>query len=65
MLKTLFLIMSLIRKGGIHIMVDVYVTLIVLQRRAIDQVPFHLRAAVLADLNAMGLDGNGEPIVNP
>lgn len=43
-------------------MVDVYVTLIVLKRRNIDQVPSHLRAAVLADLNAMGLDGNGDSI---
>lgn len=62
MLRSLFLIFSLMRKGGVHIMVDVYVTLIVLKRRTINQVPVHLQPAVLADLNAMGLDGNGDPI---
>ncbi len=43
-------------------MVDIYVTLIVLKRRTIDQVPAHLKAAVLADLNAIGLDGYGNPL---
>lgn len=65
MLKKLLLIFSLMRKGGIHAMVDVYVTLIALKRRTIDQVPNHLQPAVLADFNAMGLDGSGDPIVNP
>lgn len=62
MLKKLLLVLSLIRKGGTHIMVDVYVTLIVLKRRTIEQVPNHLQPAVLADLSAMGLNGNGDPI---
>lgn len=48
--------------GGIN-MVDVYVTLIVYKRRTIDQVPVALKDAVLADLNAMGLDGYGNPIL--
>ena len=43
-------------------MVDVYVTLIVYGRRTIDKVPPHQKEAVLADLNAMGLDGYGKPL---
>lgn len=62
MLRKILLILSLIRKGGIYTMVDVYVTLIVLKRRTIDQVPVHLQPVVLADLGAMGLDGSGNPI---
>lgn len=47
-------------------MVDVYVTLIVKKRRTIEQVPIQLREQVLIELNAMGLDGNGDPILtNP
>jgi hypothetical protein len=61
MLKRLLLILSLM-KGGENNMVDVYVTLIVLKRRTIEQVPTHLQPAVLADLNAIGLDGNGDPL---
>lgn len=51
-----------ILKGGVKV-VDVYVTLIVYKRRTINQVPVALKDAVLADLNAMGLDGYGNPIV--
>lgn len=43
-------------------MIDVYVTLIVYGRRTIDKVPTNLKDAVLADLNAMGLDGYGKPL---
>lgn len=43
-------------------MVDVYVALIVYKRRTIEQVPVGLRPAVLAELTALGLDGNGDPI---
>lgn len=43
-------------------MVDVYVTLIVYGRRTIDKVPANQKEAVLADLNAMGLDGYGKPL---
>jgi hypothetical protein len=49
--------------GGIYIMVDLYVALIVNKRRTIDQVPTQFKEPVLADLNALGLDGNGDPIV--
>lgn len=45
-------------------MVACYVALIVAGRRNADDVPAKLQAAVLADLEALGLDGNGEPIVN-
>lgn len=55
-----------IMKGGVQIMVDVYVALIVKKRRTIEQVPAQLQEAVLAELFALGLDGNGDPLpVNP
>lgn len=43
-------------------MVDLYVALIIAGRRTIDQVPEKFKAAVLADLKALGLDGNGNPL---
>lgn len=43
-------------------MVDLYVALIVAGRRTIDQVPERYREAVIADLAALGLDENGNPI---
>jgi hypothetical protein len=43
-------------------MVAVYVALIVNHRRTIEQVPVNLREAVLAELTALGLDGNGNPL---
>lgn len=51
-------------KGGETTMVDVYVALIVYKRRTIDEVPAHLKPAVLAELAALGLDGNGDLIKN-
>ena len=42
--------------------VSVYVTLIVAGRRTFAQVPKNLQPAVKADLEAMGLDENGNPI---
>ena len=42
--------------------VSVYVTLIIAGRRKITQVPKNLQAAVRADLEAMGLDENGQPM---
>lgn len=62
MIKRLLLIV-LILKGDEKTMVDVYVALIIRKRRTIEQVPQNLRAQVLADLNALGLDGNGDPIM--
>ena len=51
-------------------MVDVYIALIVRKLRTIDQVPTQLRVKVLEGLNAIGLDGYGnplpvEPIIEP
>ena len=43
--------------------VSVYVTLIVAGRRKFAQVTKNLQPAVKADLEAMGLDENGNPIV--
>lgn len=50
-------------KASMQALIDIYVALIVAKRRTIDQVPAHLRAKVLEDLNALGLDGNGDPLV--
>lgn len=44
-------------------MKTVYVALIVYSRRTIDQVPASLKEAVLAELNALGLDGYGQELV--
>ena len=43
-------------------MVDLYVALIIAGRRTIDQVPAKFRQAVIADLNALGLDEYGNPL---
>ena len=43
-------------------MVSVYVTLIIAGRRKFSQVPKNLQPAVKADLEAMGLDENGQPM---
>ena len=52
----------LIRKiGGID-MIDLYVALIIAGRRTIDQVPARYREAVMADLWALGLDEEGQPL---
>lgn len=53
---TLFLL-----KGGGD-MVAVYVCLIIHGRRTFESVPERYKEAVKADLNAMGLDENGNPI---
>ena len=46
-------------------MVDMYLALVINHRRTINQVPTQFRDAVMADLTALGLDGNGNPIVTP
>jgi hypothetical protein len=50
--------------GGIN-MVDLYVALIINGRRTFAQVPVKYQDAVRADLLALGLDENGNPIVTP
>lgn len=49
-------------RKDVKFVVAVYVALIVAGRRTIDNVPAKLRDAVLADLEALGLDGNGQSI---
>lgn len=44
-------------------MIDMYLALVINHRRTIVQVPIQFRAAVTADLIALGLDGNGNLIV--
>ena len=48
-------------KGGDN-MVDMYVALCIAGRRNIDTVPAKFQQGVLADLNAIGLDGHGQPL---
>lgn len=43
-------------------MIDLYVALIVVGRRTIETVPTMIRPAVLAELEALGLDGHGKPL---
>jgi hypothetical protein len=53
--------LGLLLKGEIN-MVDMYVALILNKRRTIDQVPTQWKEPVLADLNALGVDGYGNPL---
>lgn len=43
-------------------MVDMYVALIIAGRRTFAQVPVKYQAEVKADLTALGLDENGNPL---
>ncbi|WKY44478.1 CD1375 family protein [Eubacteriaceae bacterium ES2] len=43
-------------------MVDMYIALILAGRRTLSQVPTKYQEAVSADLTALGLDENGNPI---
>lgn len=43
-------------------MVALYVALIINGRRTFDQVPAKFKDAVMADLEALGLDENGYPV---
>lgn len=47
--------------GGIE-MIDLYVALIINGRRTFVQVPVRYQEAVRADLLALGLDENGNPL---
>lgn len=48
-------------RGGEN-MVDMYVALVIAGRRNIDTVPVKFQKEVLADLNALGLDGYGNQL---
>jgi hypothetical protein len=56
----LYIIINLLI-GGDN-MVSLYVALIINGRRTFNQVPAKLQNAVKADLEALGLDDNGQPI---
>ena len=57
----MFYILTKLFVGGSK-MVALYVALIVNDRRTFEQVPAKLKAAVKADLEAIGLDENGNAI---
>ena len=57
----MFYILSKILIGGNN-MVALYVALIINDRRTFEQVPAKFKAAVKADLEALGLDENGNPV---
>lgn len=56
----MFYILTNLFVGGSN-MVALYVALIINGRRAFSQVPVKFRDAVRADLEAIGLDENGNP----
>lgn len=58
----MFYILTKLFVGGSKV-VALYVALIVNDRRTFEQVPAKLKAAVKADLEAIGLDENGNAIV--
>lgn len=55
-------VMVLFKRGGGGKMVDMYVALILAKRRTIDTIPVQWREPVLADLNAIGVDGYGDKL---
>ena len=57
----MFYILTKLFVGGNN-MVALYVALIINDRRTFDQVPDKFKAAVKADLEALGLDENGNPV---
>lgn len=57
----LFYFKNYLMKGG-EDMVAVYVALIIHKRRTLKSVPKRLQEAVKAELLALGLDENGNPI---
>lgn len=62
MFSFIFNSMLKILKGGVSLN-DMYLALIINHRRIINQVPVQFRDSVMADLTALGLDGNGNLIV--
>lgn len=57
----MFYILSKFLLGG-NDMVALYVALIINGRRTFSQVPAKFKAAVKTDLEAIGLDENGNPV---
>lgn len=61
-LRAAFSMLIFTLKGGEEDMVAVYVALITYQCSTIDAVPAQLKASVLEQLEALGLDGYGQEI---
>ena len=61
-LKAAFFMLIITLKGGESTMVAVYVALNTYQCSNIDKVPAQLKASVLEQLEALGLDGYGQEI---
>lgn len=57
----MFYILAQLLVGGNN-MVALYVALIINNRRTFSQVPAKFKTAVKADLEALGLDENGNPV---
>lgn len=49
-------------RGRVAVLIALYVALIIAGRRTFNQVPAKFKAAVKADLEALGLDENGNPV---
>ena len=62
-IKTFIEILARKREVFKMAMVTIYVTLIVAGRRTFDQVPKALKELVKADLEAMGLNEDGQPML--
>lgn len=58
----MYILWLLFTKGGKNSMVDLYCALIIAGRRTIDTVPARYREAVIEQLEAIGLDENGNPV---
>lgn len=58
----LLISITITSRKGVENVVDLYVALIIAGKRTLAQVPVRFRDAVLADLTALGLDENGNPV---
>lgn len=58
-----FVLAFYIFRGGDLVMVDVYVAMIILGRRTLEVVPKRIRDDVKAELDVLGIDGEGNPII--
>jgi len=62
-MKIIILFLEWLRKKEVIKIIDLYVALIIADRRTFEQVPDRYKEEVKADLLALGLDENGNPIV--
>lgn len=59
---TIKFLLIAIRGGENRVFVTIAVALVVAKRKNINEIPASLREDVLADLEALGLDGYGNPL---